>query len=99
VREKKKDLRTYMNNLRNKQPTFIKYISGKKRKVSLFLKCSEEIKRHIYMTNGVESLNSLLDKIKARLGGYFQSVGILEINILLQIENLKENKWEKDTSF
>ena len=80
---------------KNKYPTFIKYVNGKIEKYLCFLKYPEEIKKHIYTTNGVESLNSLLKKIRARLGGYFQSIAILEINILLQIENLKENKWKK----
>jgi transposase-like protein len=80
---------------KSKYPTFIKYVNGKIEKYLCFLKYPEEIKKHIYTTNGVESLNSLLKKIRARLGGYFQSIAILEINILLQIENLKENKWKK----
>lgn len=29
-----------------------------------------------------------------KLGGYFQSVGILEINLMLQVDRLKQGKWK-----
>jgi transposase-like protein len=42
-----------------------------------FLRCPEEIRKHVYTTNAVESLNSRIEQIRMKLGGYFQSVGIL----------------------
>lgn len=49
----------------------------------------------MYITNAVESMNSRIEQIRMRLGGYFQSVDILETNLLLQIDRLKQGKWKK----
>ncbi len=59
-----------------------------------FLKYPEEIRRYIYTTNAVESLNSRIEHIRIKLGGYFQSASILEINLMLQIDRLKQGKWK-----
>ncbi|MBX0313250.1 MAG: IS256 family transposase, partial [Sulfurihydrogenibium sp.] len=45
--------------------------------------------------NPVESVNSMIEKVRINLGGYFQSVDILEINLFIQRDNLKNRKWEK----
>ena len=45
--------------------------------------------------NTVESVNSTIEKVRINLGGYFQSVDILEINLLIQRDNLKNRKWKK----
>ena len=49
----------------------------------------------MYTTNAVESLNSRIEQIRMKLGGYFQSVSILEINLMLQVDRLKQGKWKK----
>jgi hypothetical protein len=51
--------------------------------------------KHIYTTNPVESVNNMIVKVRINLGGYFQSVDILEINLLIQRDNLKNEKWKK----
>jgi len=56
-----------------------------------FLRYPEEIRRYIYTTNAVENLNSRIEQIRRRLGGYFQSQSILEINLMLQIDRLKQS--------
>lgn len=33
-----------------------------------------------------------------KLGGYFQSVSILEINLMLQIDRLNQDKWRNPVS-
>jgi hypothetical protein len=43
----------------------------------------------------IESVNSMIEKARINLGGYFQSVDILEINLLIQRDNLKNGKWKK----
>nr|WP_281340535.1 hypothetical protein [Sulfurihydrogenibium sp. YO3AOP1] len=43
----------------------------------------------------MESVNSTIEKVRINLGGYFQSVDILEINLLIQRDNLKNGKWKK----
>jgi hypothetical protein len=42
----------------------------------------------------IESVNSMIEKARINLGGYFQSVDILEINLLIQRNNLKNGKWK-----
>ncbi|MFP3206259.1 MAG: IS256 family transposase, partial [Hydrogenobaculum sp.] len=45
--------------------------------------------------NPVESINSMIERVRISLGGYFQSAEILEINILVQRDILKNSKWNK----
>jgi transposase-like protein len=61
----------------------------------VFTKYPESLRKHIYTTNSVESINSLVEKIRIRSDGYFNSVEVLEINIYLQRENLRRTKWKK----
>jgi putative transposase len=79
---------------KNKYPGFIKSILSKRDNYLCFLKYPEEIRRYIYTTNSVENLHSRIEHIRMKLGGYFQSVNILEINILLQVDRLKQKKWK-----
>jgi hypothetical protein len=37
----------------------------------------------------------MIEKVRINLGGYFQSVDILEVNLLIQRDNLKNRKWKK----
>ncbi len=76
-------------------PSLIKSVSVKMDNYINFLHYPEEIRKHIYITNAVESINSRIEQICKRLGGYFQSVSILETNLMLQIDRLKQGKWKK----
>ncbi|MBC7361757.1 MAG: transposase [Candidatus Aminicenantes bacterium] len=49
---------------------------------------------YLYTTNSVGNFNSRIEQIRVKLGGYLQSVEILEINLLLQTERLKKGKWK-----
>jgi putative transposase len=80
---------------KEKYSSYIRTIREKVENYLCFLKYPEEIGRHIYTTNGVESINRVLEKIRERLGGYVQSVEILEINMYLQIESLRDGRWRK----
>jgi len=42
-------------------------------------------------TKILEQFHSMIEKARINLGGYFQSVEILEINLLIQRDNLEEN--------
>jgi transposase-like protein len=44
-------------------------------------------------SNPLENFNSRIE-MRVKLGGYFQSVEILEINLLLQTDRLKQGKWK-----
>ena len=76
-------------------PSFIKTVGMKMDSYIQFLGYPEEVGKHIYTTNAVESLNSRIEQIRMKLGGYFQSVNVLEVNLLLQIDRLKQGKWTK----
>ncbi len=43
----------------------------------------------------MESVNSMIEKVRINLGGYFQSIDILGINLLIQRDNLKNKKQKK----
>ena len=55
-----------------------------------FLDYPEEIRRYIYTTNAVESVNAGLEKMREDLGGYFPSQKSLEINLFVQLSNLND---------
>jgi len=78
---------------KNKYSTFIKAVLPKADNYLCFLRYPEEIRKYMYTTNAVESLNSRIEQIRMKLGGYFQSVSILEINLMLQVDRLKQGKW------
>lgn len=82
------------NQYKNRYPTFIKAALPKIDNYLCFLRYPEEIRRYIYTTNAVENLNSRIEQIRMKLGGYFQSVNILEINLMLQVDRLKQGKWK-----
>ena len=52
------------------------------------------MRRNIYTTNGVESINSGLEYIRHELGGYFPSKESFDINYFVQIVNLNDG-WMK----
>ncbi|AZT89249.1 IS256 family transposase [Caldicellulosiruptor changbaiensis] len=82
------------NHYSSKYPRFIKGICEKAEFYLAHMKYPEDLRKHIYTTNAVESVNSIIEKIRINSGGYFQSVEILEINIYLQRENLRRGKWK-----
>ncbi|ADQ05534.1 transposase mutator type [Caldicellulosiruptor owensensis OL] len=86
------------SKFKEKYPRFINSISQKSGHFFAFTKYPDEVRKHIYSTNAVESVNSLIEKIRIKSGGYFNSMDILEINIYLQRENLKQTKWKKPAS-
>lgn len=93
--EGKERFESLCKHYRDKYPTFIKGILQKAEYYLCFLRYPEELRKHIYTTNAVESLHSKIELIRMKLGGYFQSVNILEINMMLQVERLKRGKWRK----
>ena len=74
--------------------TFVEYLLQRKERYLVFLKYPEDTRRYIYTTNAVESFNSMIEARRNRIGGFFQSVEIAEINILLSYERLKSRKWK-----
>lgn len=60
-----------------------------------FLEYPQEVRKHIYSTNAVESINSGLEGMVTELGGYFPSQRSLEVNVFIQISNLQDRWWRK----
>ncbi|MGC8699201.1 MAG: IS256 family transposase, partial [Candidatus Acidifodinimicrobium sp.] len=50
------------------------------------------VRKHIYTTNIVESINAGLEYMRYQLGGYFPSRQSLDMNYFIQIEN-KNDRW------
>lgn len=74
-------------------PHFMKELKGKAEKYFNFLRYPEEIRRYIYTINSAENFNRRIEEIRLRLGGYFPSIEILEINLFLQRERLIQGRW------
>jgi transposase-like protein len=60
-----------------------------------FLGYPEEVRRHIYSTNVVESLNAGIEQMRLELGGYFPSQDALEVNLFIQVVNLQDRWWRR----
>ena len=55
-----------------------------------FLDYPEELRKYIYTTNAVESVNSGIERMRNELGGYFPSMKALEMNLFIQLSNLND---------
>lgn len=83
-----------LKDYEKRYPAFVSYLSKKQQKYLSFMKYPKEVRKFIYTTNPSESFNSLLEKIRLRLGGYFASEDILGVNLMLQFDRLARNKWK-----
>lgn len=69
-------------------------LRGRANNYLAFLDYPSEVRRHIYTTNAVESINSGLEYIRHELGGYFPSKESFDVNYFVQIVNLNDS-WMK----
>jgi len=60
-----------------------------------FLDYPQEVRKHIYSTNPVESINAGLARMAMDLGNYFPSERALEVNLFVQMANLQDKWWKK----
>ena len=72
--------RSYADRLRGRADNYL-----------AFLAYPAEVRKYIYTTNSVESINSGLDYIRRELGGYFPSKESLDVNYFVQIVNLNDS--------
>lgn len=82
--EKKTGDRQYADRLRDKAENYL-----------AFLGYPVEVRRYVYTTNSVESINAGLDYIRRELGGYFPSRRSLDVNYFAQISNMNESWMRK----
>lgn len=59
-----------------------------------FLDYPADVRKYIYTTNAVESINAGLEYIRHELGGYFPSRRSLDVNYFVQIAN-RNDSWMK----
>lgn len=65
-------------------------LRGRANNYLAFLAYPAEVRKFIYTTNAVESINSGLDYIRRELGGYFPSEA-LDVNYFVQIVNMNDS--------
>ncbi|QTA38891.1 IS256 family transposase [Thermosipho ferrireducens] len=87
-------LKKLCESYKEKYPIFMKKLLNDAEKYVVFLKYPDEVRSYIYTTNAAESFNSMLEKERHRKGEYFQSVEVLELNVFLIRERLKEKNWK-----
>ena len=80
---------------KDKYKSFMSQIWVKKEHYLTFLKYPESVRKYIYTTNTSENFHRLIERIRGRMGGFFQSEEVLGVNIVLQLTRLKEGKWKK----
>jgi len=74
--------------------SYAERLRGRAENYLAFLAYPAEVRKFIYTTNAVESINSGLDYIRRELGGYFPSKESLDVNYFVQIVNLNDS-WMK----
>lgn len=62
-------------------------LRGRRENYTAFLKYPRDVRKNIYTTNSVESVNAGLECMRYDLGGYFPSRRSLDINYYIQIEH------------
>jgi transposase-like protein len=82
-----------LKEFQKKYPSFINPIIEKIDHYVIYKKYPEQIRKFIYTTNAAENFNRQIDDIRVTNGGYFQSREILEIDLFLLQERLRNDKW------
>ncbi len=81
-----------MAAIRSIKPQRARELEKKKENYLAFTKYPEEVRKYIYTTNVVESINAGLELMRMELGGYFPSMKSLEVNLFVQLSNLND-RW------
>ena len=74
-------------------PSFVRGLLDDTKNYFAFKYLPSDIQKHFYTTNIVESVNSMLEKIRGKMGGFFQSQEALCINAFITIDSLRQRKW------
>ncbi len=76
---------------RSGDKSYVQRLRGRAENYLAFLEYPDLVRKHIYTTNAVESINSGLEYIRRELGGYFPSRQALDINYFVQIVNFNDS--------
>ena len=82
-------------NYQKTYPTFIRSLQEDTDHYFAFKYLPSDTQKHFYTTNIVESVNSYLEKLRVRMGGFFQSQEALFVNVFITINSLSQRKWLK----
>ena len=82
--------------VKTEKPAYSKFLEKLKNNYLNFLKYPEDVRKFIYTTNIVESINSGIEKMRYDLGGYFASLKSLETNLFIQLINLHDETCPKN---
>lgn len=74
--------------------SYKKYLSDRKENYFEFLNYPKNSQKLICTTNVVENFNSVIEKIRVKSGGYFQSENLVYVNLYLLARRLKASKWK-----
>jgi len=78
-----------------KYPAFINGLLDDVDNYFAFKHLPTDTQKHFYTTNIVESVNSTLEKLRIKMGGFFQSENALCVNVFISIKQLSQRKWSK----
>lgn len=82
----------FIELLKSVNSKYARELLSKKENYLAFVSYPEEVRRFIYTTNVVESVNAGLEFMRLELGGYFPSLKCLEVNLFIQFSNLND-RW------
>jgi len=85
---------TLIVDYKDKYKSFVSMVWLKRKHYLTFMKYPEAVRKYIYTTNTSENFNRLIERIREKTGGFFQSEDVLGINIILQLDKLKKGKWK-----
>ncbi len=81
--------------VREEKPEMTQKLTRDTENYLVFKKYPEELIRHIYTTNPIESINAGLEEMRHRLDRYWGSRKAVEVNAFIQFANL-QSLWDKD---
>jgi len=90
-----KQFNSLCENYKQQYPTFIRGLLDDTENYFAFKHLPKDTQKHFYTTNIVESFNSTIEKIRIRMGGFFQSKEALYLNVFLAVRALSQKKWQK----
>lgn len=90
----KKQFSSLCEEYQQKYPDFIRALINDAENYFAFKHLPSDVQKYFYTTNIVESVNSTIEKIRIRMGGFFQSKDALFLNVFLAINSLAQRKWQ-----
>lgn len=74
-------------------PSFIRSLLDDIDQYFSFKYLPTDVQKHFYTTNLVESVNSILERLRIKMGGFFSSQDALCVNVFITIQSLSQRKW------